>query len=385
MINSSNALSGIPLFEVISNSFSGTASIKHWFTIGTQVYGIYQTSTNGLGVRNYFQDPVKVGYIEMRKGPNNNAVIGTDQGVNSFDFVMEPCTPGCDPITPLSLSNLGVRVRPKLITESFQLLTNPGADKILTSDAYGNGIWTVPSSLGLSLWADNGIGGIWTSFSKVGIGTRGPSEALEICHSNEKGGLVLNQISMDPSISTTEIRFERSGEEKFAIGYWVNSRRPSFFIWNHIYQRTALYIGEDNKTGIDTEWPNAKLDVNGDFKAAAVGIGINPPPPSDSYKLWVEGGIAAREVRVTSATFPDFVFKQNYSLLPIDKLEEYISTEKHLPDMPSQSDIEKDGGVKIGQLQLKLLQKIEEQSLYIISLQKQINELRECIITKEGK
>ena len=51
----------------------------------------------------------------------------------------------------------------------------------------------------------------------------------------------------------------------------------------------------------------------------------------------------------------------------------------------SQSEIEKDGGVKIGELQLKLLQKLEEQSLYIISLQKQINELREQMKTKEGK
>jgi hypothetical protein len=66
-------------------------------------------------------------------------------------------------------------------------------------------------------------------------------------------------------------------------------------------------------------------------------------------------------------------------------LEEYISTEKHLPDLPSQSDIEKDQGVKIGELQLKLLQKIEEQLLYIISLQKQINELRAELETKKEK
>ena len=247
-----------------------------------------------------------------------------------------------------------------------------GSDKILSDN-------DLMTSIKLSI----------TPNGHIGMGTRTPTRSLEICHSDSAGGIVLNQISPNDTskeLNTTEIRFEKRGSEKYAMGYWKNANRPSFFIWNNMFQRTALFINEDNKVAINTEWPDPKADffVNGNIESSAMGIG-RTPPLSGSYKLYVEGGIAAREVKVTAVPFPDFVFEKNYNLLPINKLEEYISTEKHLPDLPSQSDIEKDQGVKIGELQLKLLQKIEEQLLYIISLQKQINELRAELETKKEK
>ena len=113
--------------------------------------------------------------------------------------------------------------------------------------------------------------------------------------------------------------------------------------------------------------------------APAVGIGIDPPPASSSYKLWVDGGIAAREVKVTIQNFPDYVFNENYPLTTINELEKYILKEKHLPGIPSSDDVKKNEGFEIGIMQTKLLEKIEEQTLYIISLQKQLNELRKKI------
>lgn len=489
-----STISTQPLFQIDPLDGFGitTGRIKYFFIDGTQQYGLYQTSQNGL--LNYFQDPVRIGNMTLQKGLNNVAQFKTDRLVNQMDFIMDPCEPSCDPFTPLTINPYGIIVRSKLTTNAFQLLTHPGVNNVLVSDADGNGSWTDPSSLRPDFWqATQGIdpvcmhsnsryqnvgigtespmdklqindgahklsigsipnlstlygtsyvgfnaahtlsnwilspdgewghngggiifgdvggsmyfstvgstGGSQQTLSdndilknvklsispegKIGIGTISPSRSLEICHSDNQGGMIINQIS--ERFNSTEIRFEKQGVEKFAIGYTVNADRPAFFIWNHIKPGTAMFIDEQNKVGINTEWPAAQLDVNGDFRANAIGIGINPPPSSDSYKLWVEGGIAAREVKVTSGTFPDFVFEKNYQLMGLDSLEQYITIEKHLPDIPSQSEIEKDGGVKIGELQLKLLQKLEEQSLYIISLQKQINELREQMKTKEGK
>jgi hypothetical protein len=125
--------------------------------------------------------------------------------------------------------------------------------------------------------------------------------------------------------------------------------------------------------------------VNGDFKATAIGIGINPPSSTDSYKLFVDGGIAAREVKVTIQNFPDYVFNGNYPLIPIYRLEQYVFKEKHLPGIPSSEDIKKNDGVELGIMQSKLLEKVEEQTLYIISLQKQIDELRIELKKKEDK
>lgn len=224
-----------------------------------------------------------------------------------------------------------------------------------------------------------------TADGKVGVGTTIPSRSLEICHTDEKGGLVLNQVS--DTNTTTEIRFSNRGTEKFAVGYWGNSQNgPAFFVWNHILPGTALFIsGRNNRIGINTEWPAAQLDVNGNFKAKAIGVGIDPPSCDSLYKVWIEGGLAAREIKVTNLQFPDFVFESNYPLRSIENLDQFIKQEHHLPEIPSQSEIKKDGGVKVGELQSKLLQKIEEQTLYIISLQKQINELREQInINKAG-
>jgi hypothetical protein len=215
------------------------------------------------------------------------------------------------------------------------------------------------------------------SSGKVGIGTTNPEAVLEICHSDDKGGMIINQNKADTG--TSEIKFSTLGKGRFSLGYTESHNRTGFFIWNEIIPHSALFIDQDNKTGINTGWPTAQLEVNGDFKADAVGIGTSPPQLTDSCKLWVEGGIAAREIKVTSGYFPDFVFEPDYQLISLDSLQQFITEKKHLPNIPSQSDIKKDGGVRIGDLQVKLLQKIEEQSLYIISLQKQINELREEI------
>ena len=106
------------------------------------------------------------------------------------------------------------------------------------------------------------------------------------------------------------------------------------------------------------------------------------PPTGDNsiYNLFVEGGIATRDVRVTSSSpWPDFVFKKNYDLLSLTQLEKYIEENNHLPELPSASEIEENKGFEIGGLQTKLVQKVEEQTLYIISLQKQIDELKRVV------
>jgi len=102
-----------------------------------------------------------------------------------------------------------------------------------------------------------------------------------------------------------------------------------------------------------------------------VGIGtVNP-----STKLAVNGDIRSREVVVETANWPDYVFKKDYPLQNLSDLEAYIRRNGHLPNIPSAAEIENQGQ-KLGDIQKKLMEKIEELTLYILQQQKQINELR---------
>ena len=115
-----------------------------------------------------------------------------------------------------------------------------------------------------------------------------------------------------------------------------------------------------------------------------VGIGVIPDVNSSS-KLQVEGTIAAREVKVTSTIpFPDFVFKNNYKLRTLGELESYIKENKHLPEISSAEEVECNGGINVGEMQVKLLQKIEELTLYMIEQDKKIRELERKFVKKEN-
>jgi hypothetical protein len=106
-------------------------------------------------------------------------------------------------------------------------------------------------------------------------------------------------------------------------------------------------------------------------------IGINTTDPTT--RLTVNGGVKANEVTVTDATGADFVFNNNYSLPDLNEVEASIIKNKHLPGIPSAKEMRKNG-VKVGNLQMKLLRKIEELTLYAINQNNQGKEKKEQII-----
>jgi len=105
--------------------------------------------------------------------------------------------------------------------------------------------------------------------------------------------------------------------------------------------------------------------------AGNVGIGTANP---GSYKLAVEGKIGAREVVVTLDNWSDFVFEKDYRLMPLSEVEQHIKQNKHLPNIPSEKEV-LENGVSLGEMQSKLLQKVEELTLYVIEQNKRIERL----------
>lgn len=106
---------------------------------------------------------------------------------------------------------------------------------------------------------------------------------------------------------------------------------------------------------------------NSNYIAGSLGIGM---VNTGSHKLAVEGSIGARRVKVTQGTWADFVFHPDYQLPSLMELEHFIKENKHLPEIPSEKEVAQDG-LDLGDMNKKLLQKIEELTLYIIDLKKE--------------
>ncbi|MFC3197299.1 hypothetical protein ACFOET_06715 [Parapedobacter deserti] len=104
----------------------------------------------------------------------------------------------------------------------------------------------------------------------------------------------------------------------------------------------------------------------------SIGIGTTAP----QEKLSVNGNIRAREVKVEMGNWPDYVFKKGYDLMSLAELESYINTHGHLPGIPSAKDVEADG-IGLAEMNRKLLEKVEELTLYILEQQREINQLKE--------
>ncbi|WP_416336202.1 hypothetical protein [Chishuiella changwenlii] len=86
----------------------------------------------------------------------------------------------------------------------------------------------------------------------------------------------------------------------------------------------------------------------------------------------IEGKLEAKEIKVTETPTADFVFEEDYNLPTLQTVEKHIKEKKHLPEIASAKEMEKEG-VNVGEFQIKLLQKIEELTLYIIE-QNKVNE-----------
>jgi len=113
-------------------------------------------------------------------------------------------------------------------------------------------------------------------------------------------------------------------------------------------------------------------------------VGIGTLSPS-SYKLAVGGAAIAESITVKlQGNWPDYVFEPTYKMLNPAELESYILQNKHLPDLPSAAAVEKEG-LDLGEMNKKLLKKIEELTLYMISQQKEIDQLKAYSANKSHK
>lgn len=255
-----------------------------------------------------------------------------------------------------------------------------------------------------NITVENGTDKILFNGGNVGIGTIDPSSKLEIGGSSEvgdeKGSFKLK--------SATVNQFMYFGyDDRYSAGY-IQSVKPG------TDQQNILLAPLGGKVGIGTPEPTALLDVytklpkqatyntqhwttdnpdynlklqtvwtnhginqqfvqkhNGvdytsiSFFAGNVGIGTSIP----TSKLTVAGDINSREVKVTVNAGADFVFEKDYNLPSLASIDAYIKENKHLPEIASAKEMQTNG-INLSEMNIKLLQKMEETTLYMIEQEK---------------
>ncbi|MCP1384363.1 hypothetical protein [Runella salmonicolor] len=135
-----------------------------------------------------------------------------------------------------------------------------------------------------------------------------------------------------------------------------------------------LIKGDFNSNWVKVNSKTAGYLAVGDFDAGT------PMPTPAGYRLIVQDGILTEKLKVALRTdgmnWADYVFEPSYKLMPLEEVEKYTTINKHLPNVPSADEITKEG-IDVAKVSKMFMEKIEELTLYIIELNKEIKVLKE--------
>ncbi len=189
----------------------------------------------------------------------------------------------------------------------------------------------------------------------VGIGTTTPGYKLDVAGDIQLNGRLGTGLS-------DAFTYDNKTMGHYSLGWfsdtWTN-QGPT--LWQSAWGGMKFFtLGQ----------PRLSINANGN-----VSIGTTDADPTGAL-LTVNGKIHAKEVIIdmNAPMVPDYVFQPTYNLMPLNKVEQFVKTNNHLPEIPSAEEVQKKG-LSMGEMQNKLLQKIEELTLYVIEQQKRIEQL----------
>ncbi|MGY3793728.1 hypothetical protein [Aquimarina sp. 433] len=210
----------------------------------------------------------------------------------------------------------------------------------------------------------------------VGIGTTNPNSSLHIRNANGTGSLIVQgkqdatvgnsaEIILSTEHSTANNTSGTQAGRKAIIkaianSGWGSNTRLGFFTSNNTnnYPVERMTVSNNGNVGIGTYTPDAKLAVN--------------------------GNIHTQEVKVDLVGWPDYVFEEDYNLPTLQEVEQHISEKGHLKNIPSAAEVAQNG-IQLGEMNKKLLEKIEQLTLYMIEQNKKTDFLLKEVETLKKK
>jgi hypothetical protein len=278
-----------------------------------------------------------------------------------------------------------LQVQGKIWATELQIPTGAVGGRVLTSDANGNATWQLPQ---INAWVLGGNTGTFNAFGttddvsipvitnnqlrmwidndgNVGIGnTFDPTERLDVLGNVKATGLIIPTNAAAGKVLTSDANGNATWQDATGgggtSGWALGGNNVATPTKLGTTSAQDLLITTDNQTRI-------LINANGT-------VGIGTTQINENYKLFVEGAIRARKVRVDPAAWPDYVFDKQYKLPSLAEVAQFIQQHHHLPDMPPAAEVEKNG-LDLGDNQALLLKKIEELTLYIIDLDNKVEKL----------
>ena len=208
----------------------------------------------------------------------------------------------------------------------------------------------------------------------VGLGNTSPTAKLDVISnssSSVNNNFMLRNSNGDTLVRVRDNGFMGIGYNGAAYGRPLNIQGAGV----NFYHDAATFGGSifpDLNSNLIVWSNNSGPGQNVVLQPSWGQVAIGTYSPATGYKLSVNGKAIFTEVRVqVNGSWPDYVFKKNYKLPMLDDLEKSINLNQHLPNIPAASAIEMNG-IDLGDMNRRLLEKVEELTLYIIDMNKKI-------------
>jgi len=208
----------------------------------------------------------------------------------------------------------------------------------------------------------------------IGIHTNNPLEKFHV-NSNSlfTGNMTVGNnnwtsLTLDGTADNNWMFNAHNDGEKFHI--------RSFY--NNAYQFRMTFMRSTGYIGINNTAPEAQLHVNGNAIVEGA-LTIKDANGTNQFQIDEEGNVRSREIKVDLAfipNIPDYVFAEDYKLMPLAEVKAFIEKNKHLPNIKSEAEFKEDGSISLAEMNMTLLEKVEELTLYILQQQEQINMLQ---------
>ena len=204
----------------------------------------------------------------------------------------------------------------------------------------------------------------------VGIGTTTPTNKLSVIgNANISGNVGLGNSNPHAPLQFNSdyfnrkiVLFESANNDHQYFGYGINTAVLRYQV-GHTGADHVFYAGTSSSTSTEL------MRITGSGKVS-IGGGATP----GSYKLYVGGGILTERLKValsSSGSWADYVFADDYKLMPLDEVEKFVKEHNHLPNVPS-ADAMVESGIDVATIDAKLMEKIEELTLYMIEMKKEM-------------